>query len=170
MDNGTLVAANHRVDARPGVRRASVVAALAIVLSLFVLMQRPADAAPRVGAAGAGVSGQVNSNQIICATLFSLRASYAANPFFAPAVAAIDEELVAFGCVPGPTTTTVAPATTTTRAPTTTTTVVVPPSIPANTCAVLFATAANFVGTPFEVFIPFINIAIAAANCVPISG
>ena len=171
MDSGTLVAANNHLDVRrPGLRRASVVAALAMILATFVLLQRPADAAPSVGAAGAGVSAQTNFNAAICAILFDLRDDYDDTPFFSPAVAVIDELLVEYGCIPGPTTTTVAPVTTTTRPPTTTTTVVVPPAIPANTCAVLLATRASFVGTQFAVFIPFIDIALAGANCVPISG
>ena len=172
MDNGTLVAASGHAKSRgPAVRRASVVAALSLVVGLFMLVQEPADAAPRGAPAGVAAQTQTDFRQFVCPILIELRATYAgAGPFFASAVAIIDEFLVEFGCTGATTTTTLAPTTTTTtQPPTTTTTIVVPPPIAINNCATLLATRASFIGTPFAVFIPFIDIAIAAAGCV-VSG
>ena len=173
MNSGTLVAATPHLDPlRVGLRRASVVAALAIVLSLFVLVQKPAEAAPST--AGSVGAAQIDFRQFTCPILLELRAEYADSPFFASVVPIIDEILVEFGCIPGTTTTTVAPTTTTTLPPTTTTTIGVPPTIPPGfiglSCETLIAIRASFVGGPFAVFIPIIDIALAAFGCVPPSG
>ena len=191
MHNGTLVEANHHIALRrPGLRRASLIAALAVILALFILVQEPADAAPERGAVASvalpgiadGVSAQIDIGQIVCPILLELRASYADSPFFSFVLPVIDQLLITFGCVPGTTTTTVAPTTTTTVAPTTTTTVapttttLAPlPTIPGInigqiTCPILLQLRASFVDSPFfSTFVPIIDQLIVSFGCV-ISG
>jgi len=200
MHNGTLVEANHHVDLRrPGLRRASLIAALAVILALFILVQEPADAAPAGVAVASvalpgiadGASAQIDIGQIVCPILLELRASYADSPFFSFVLPVIDQLLAAFGCIPGTTTTTVAPTTTTTVAPTTTTTVaptttttVAPtttttlfplPTIPGInigqiTCPILLQLRTSFVDSPFFAsFVPIIDQLIVSFDCV-ISG
>lgn len=143
MDKGTSMAR------RPGVRRASALTALGLVLSLFVLVQQPASAAPR---AGAGVSAQVDFRQLICPILADVRDDFDDAPFFGAAVVTIDALRAEFGCTGAPaTTTTVAPTTTTTVAPTPTTIVVPIPggSFGQLACAVLLGVGDFFQDAPF---------------------
>ncbi len=181
MDNGTLVAAGPYLHSRrPGVRRASVIAALALVFAMFIMVQQPADAAPQSGAVASvalpaiGAPAQIDFAQLICPILLQIRASFAGTPFFSFVQPIIDQLLAQFGCVPGTTTTTVAPTTTTPVAPTTTTTVSIPPIPGLNlgqiTCPILLQLRAAFVGSPFfSSFVPIIDQLLVAFGCV-ISG
>ena len=181
-----MVAANHRIDAPgPGLRRASVIAGLALILALFVLVQEPADAAPQSGAVASvalpgivdGASPQIGQiAQIVCPILLSIRSTFASTPFFSFAQPVIDQLLVAFGCIGAPTTTTtVAPTTTTTVPPPTTTTTLFPvPTIPGInlgqiTCPILLSLRASFANSPFSAFLPIIDQLIVAFGCV-VSG
>lgn len=110
MENGTLIAAPVFADGRSvRVRVSAIIAAIALVLTMFVLLQQPADAAPSGGVAAAAVAGasvgasdaaQINFNQIICAALISIRNSFANSPFFGFVAAIINQFIVAFGCAP----------------------------------------------------------------------
>lgn len=106
MENGTLVGAPGLAAERPfGMRVSSVIAALALVVGMFVLVQHRADAAPAsaavtasVASVGAGVAAQINFAQFVCPTLIAIRNAFASSPFFSFVVAAIDPLLTAFGC------------------------------------------------------------------------
>ena len=110
MENATLtgvpiMTGRHGI----GVRASAVIAAFALVLTMFVLMQQQADATPAAGAAvaaasvatvGAAGAAQINFNQIICSLLISVRNSFANSPFFSFVQAAINPLIIAFGCGP----------------------------------------------------------------------
>jgi hypothetical protein len=106
MDNGTLVGAPGLAAQRGfGLRVSSVIAALALVVGMFVLVQQRADAAPApaavtasVASAGAAAAAQIDFRQFVCPTLLAIRAAFASSPFFSFVVAAINPLLVAFGC------------------------------------------------------------------------
>lgn len=109
MENGTLMAGAIVGGRSTRMRVSAVLAALALVLTMFVLVQQRADAAPAGGAAvaaasvasvGAADAAQINFNQIICASLLSIRNSFANSPFFAFVAAIINQFIVAFGCAP----------------------------------------------------------------------
>jgi hypothetical protein len=109
MENGTLIAGPVLGDGRSvRMRVSAVLAALALVLTMFVLVQQRADAAPAGGAAvaasvasvGSVDAAQLNFNQIICAALISLRNSFANSPFFGFVQAILNNFIAAFGCSP----------------------------------------------------------------------
>ncbi len=190
MENGTLRAGPVMTGSRSTqLRLTSLLAALAIVLAMFVLVQQPADASPAtasvaaaVALVGGGDAAQIDFRQIVCPILLQIRATYATSPFFSFVQPIIDQLLVSFGCIPGTTTTTVPPTTTTTVPPTTTTTTVVVtttttlfplPTIPGInigqiTCPILLQLRASFANSPF--FAPFLVIIdqlIVAFGCAP---
>ena len=109
MENGTLMAGAIVSGGRSTRMRVSaVLAALALVLTMFVLVQQRADAATGGGSAAVAASvasvgapdAQINFNQIICASLIAIRNSFANSPFFAFVAAIINQFIVAFGCAP----------------------------------------------------------------------
>jgi hypothetical protein len=109
MENGTLMAGAIVSGRSTRMRVSAVLAALALVLTMFVLVQQRADAATTggstavaasVASVGAGDAAQINFNQIICAALISIRNSFANSPFFSFVAAIINQFIVAFGCAP----------------------------------------------------------------------
>lgn len=87
----------------------SVIAALALVLAAFVLVQQPAEAAPQTASVAAAVAGGAAVGSVtpqfenfICGILLSLRAAFENSPFFAFILPIIDSLLVAFGCEVSP--------------------------------------------------------------------
>jgi hypothetical protein len=107
MENGTLMAGAIVSGRSTRTRVSAVLAALALVLAMFVMVQQRADAAPAGNGTAAAVSvvsggdaAQINFNQIICAALISIRNSFANSPFFAFVAAIINQFIVAFGCAP----------------------------------------------------------------------
>lgn len=105
MVPGGVVRRDHRT------RVMSVIAATALVLAAFVLIQQPAEASPPsaavasivAGASGASaVTAQINFGGIFCSILQSILAAFQNSPFFAFVAAAIQSLLVAFGCDPSP--------------------------------------------------------------------
>ena len=167
MDNETLVASHRLEGRRPGVRRASVLAALALVLGLFGLVQQPAAAAPK--GAPVGISAQTDFREFVCPILLDIRDDFDDAPFFAVALPIIDGVRASFGCIGGTTSTTVAP-TTTTIPPTTTTTIAVPPTFPGfdgTFCATLLGIRSSLVNTPFASIIDF---ALGLFGCGVVSG
>ena len=107
MDNGTLTAGPVLAGRQGiGVRASAVIAAFALVLTMFVLVQQRADAAPVAGAAVASVAtvaadaAQIDFRQIVCPILIAVRNAFASSPFFAFVRAAINPLIVAFGCSP----------------------------------------------------------------------
>lgn len=108
MENGIVVAGPGSVASRSlGLRASSVIAALALVLAMFVLVQQRADASPVgpsvaaavvVPAAVAGVAAQIDIRQFICPILIAVRNAFASSPFFSFVAAAINPLLIAFGC------------------------------------------------------------------------
>lgn len=95
---GSGLVLGHSVRIRAG----AVFAAFALVLTLFVLVQQPADASthPSVAAAvvSPDVSAQIDIRQFVCPTLLSIRAAFASSPFFSFVTAAIDPIIDAFDC------------------------------------------------------------------------
>jgi predicted membrane protein len=89
-------------------RLTSLLAALAIVLAMFVLVQQPADAAPATGSVAAAVAlvgGDdaaqiINFGQIVCPILFAVRNAFATSPFFSFIDAILGSLLRGFGCAP----------------------------------------------------------------------
>ena len=82
-------------------RAAAVLAAFALILTLFVLVQEPADASVHAAVAtavAADVSAQIDFRQFVCPTLLAIRAAFANSPFFAFVTAALDPIIAAFGC------------------------------------------------------------------------
>ncbi len=109
MNDATLVV-GYQVPPSRAVRLGAVVAALAIVLAMFVVVQERADAAPQAAAAaavaaavggGAGAA-QIDFRQFICPILIAIRNAFAASPFFAFIQAIINQLLAQFGCLPSP--------------------------------------------------------------------
>jgi hypothetical protein len=84
------------------IRAAAVIAAFAIVLTLFVLVQQPADASTHASVAAAvvapDVSAQIDFRQFVCPTLIGIRNAFASSPFFSFVAAAINPIIAAFGC------------------------------------------------------------------------
>lgn len=109
MENGTLAVGPAVIGGRSfGLRASSVVAAVALVLTMFVLVQDRADAAPAVAGAavaasvvsvGSGVSAQIDFRSLFCGILISVRNAFAG--FFGGLVTSIINSLiVGFGCSP----------------------------------------------------------------------
>lgn len=108
MENGTLRAGPAVAGSRSTqLRLTSLLAALALVLAMFVLVQ-PADAAPATGSVAASVAlvgGDdaaqiIDIRQIVCPILLAVRNAFAASPFFSFVAAIINSLLVGFGCAP----------------------------------------------------------------------
>jgi hypothetical protein len=86
MDNSTLAAWRGLSLGRSRrILAATVVAALALVVAWFVLLQQPADA-------------QINIRQIACPILIPLRNAFANSPFFSFVAGILDALIAAFGC------------------------------------------------------------------------
>ncbi len=108
MENGTLLAGSGVTGTRSTrLRLTSLLAALALVLAMFVLVQQPADASPATGsvaAAVASVSGddaaQIDFRQIVCPILLNIRNAFASSPFFSFVAGILNSLLVGFGCAP----------------------------------------------------------------------
>ena len=108
MENGTLLAAPGVTGSRSTqLRLTSLVAALALVLAMFVLVQQPADASPAAGSVAASVAlvggddaAQIDIRQIVCPILLAVRNAFAASPFFSFVAAILNSLLVGFGCAP----------------------------------------------------------------------
>jgi hypothetical protein len=105
MDIATLAMQPALVGRRGvGLRIASVLAALALVLAMFVLVQDRADAAAGGSSAVAAsvVSGgdAAQFNNIFCSILLSVRNAFAGTPFGGIVVAIINPLIAAFGCSP----------------------------------------------------------------------
>jgi len=106
MENGTLVGAPGLAAQRGiGLRVSSVIAAFALVVGMFVLVQHRADAAPApaavtasVGSVGAAAAAQIDFRQFVCPTLIALRNSFANSPFFSFVAPVLDSLITAFGC------------------------------------------------------------------------
>ena len=83
-------------------RAGAVIAAFALLLTLFVLVQQPADASTHASVAAASVapdvSSQIDIRQFVCPILLAVRNAFASSPFFSFVAAAINPLLVAFGC------------------------------------------------------------------------
>ncbi len=111
MDNGTLLAGQTLgVDRTLRLRISAVVAAIALVATMFVLAQSPAEASPAangsVAAAVAGASldgaaqiGGIDFSQIFCAILTTIFNAFSSSPFFSFIAAALTPILEAFDCV-----------------------------------------------------------------------
>ena len=104
MTAGPVMTGRHGI----GVRASAVIAAFALVLTMFVLMQQQADAAPAgaavaaasVATVGAADAAQINFRQIVCPILIAVRNAFANSPFFSFVQAAINPLIIAFGCSP----------------------------------------------------------------------
>lgn len=85
------------------VRAAAVFAAFALVLTLFVLVQQPADASthPSIAATAVSsdVSAQIDFRQFVCPTLLAIRSAFQSSPFFSFVTAALDPIIDAFDCI-----------------------------------------------------------------------
>lgn len=109
MENGTLLAAPGVTGSRSTqLRLTSLLAALALVLAMFVLVQQPADASPVAGSVAASVAlvgGDdaaqiIDIRQIVCPILLNIRNAFASSPFFSFVAGIISSILVGFGCAP----------------------------------------------------------------------
>ncbi len=87
-------------------RAGAVIAALALLLAMFVVVQESLDAAP-AGAAvaasvavGAGEAAQIDFNQIICSILISVRNAFANTPFAGFVTPILNQLIQGFGCAP----------------------------------------------------------------------
>jgi len=108
MENGTLLAGPGATGNRSTqMRLTSLLAALAIVLAMFVLVQERADAAPAAASVAASVAlvggadaAQIDFRQIVCPILLAIRNAFAASPFFSFVVGILNTLLVRFGCAP----------------------------------------------------------------------
>lgn len=108
MENGTLLAAPGVTGNRSTqLRLTSLLAALTLVLAMFVLVQQPADASPATGSVAASVAlvggddaAQIDIRQIVCPILLAVRNAFAASPFFSFVAAILNSLLVGFGCAP----------------------------------------------------------------------
>ena len=84
-------------------RTAAVIAALAIVLTLFVLVQPPAEASSTHASVAAAVvasdvSPQIDVRSIACGVLIPLRNAFANSPFFAFVAPFLNAVIAAFNC------------------------------------------------------------------------
>ena len=108
MDNtmalaGPALAGNRSLRLRAG----AVIAALALLLAMFVVVQESLDAAPAgaavaasVAAVGAGEAAQIDFNQIICSILISVRNAFANTPFGGFVTPILNQLIQGFGCAP----------------------------------------------------------------------
>jgi hypothetical protein len=103
MEIGTLTAGSGlTLGHSRRLRAAAVIAALALVLTLFVLVQSPADASTHASVAAAAVapdvSAQIDIRQFVCPILIAVRNAFASSPFFSFVAAALNPIIAAFGC------------------------------------------------------------------------
>ncbi len=108
MENGILTAGpGLGTTSSVRLRASAIVAALALVMAMFVVAQHRADASPVTPAvsaavvapaAVAGVAPQIDIRQFVCPILISIRNAFASSPFFSFVAAVINRLLIAFGC------------------------------------------------------------------------
>ena len=106
MDSGTLVAGAAFVRDN-GLRRrvTALIAALALVLAMFALIQHfdasPAGAGIAASAdVGDGNAAQIDIRQIVCPILIAIRNAFANTPFGGFVTPILNAIIQAFGCSP----------------------------------------------------------------------
>ena len=106
MESTTLAVRPARVgDHGTRTRTTALIAALLLVLGMFVLVQQvgapPAGAAVAATATVAGVDhAQINFSQLICSILISVRNAFASTPFGGFVTPILNALLDAFDCAP----------------------------------------------------------------------
>ena len=105
MENATLAVGPAFVGGGTlRIRLTALLAAVALVLAMFVLVQNvdpsPAGASVAAAVTAVGESAQLNFNQLFCSILLAVRNAFANSPFFSFIVAALNPIIVAFGCAP----------------------------------------------------------------------
>ncbi len=108
MENTMAIAGEALVvERRTRLRVAAVIAALALLLAMFVVVHESLDAAPAgavvaasVASVGSGEAAQINFNQILCGILISVRNAFATTPFAGFITPILNQLIVAFGCSP----------------------------------------------------------------------
>jgi hypothetical protein len=109
MDSVAAAAAGGFTRRNARTRAMSIIAAVALVLAAFILIQKPAEASPAVSVsvaavvAGAASVGSAtpqlgNLSAFICALLQSIFSAFLNSPFFAFLGAFFNNILDAFGC------------------------------------------------------------------------